>query len=76
VAIKFGIKAGSVLASAVFSLALVAGCNTEEPAPAGGSPPAAPGATPPGKSGEAKPSTPSTPVPPVTPPKDAEKPKS
>ncbi len=70
-AIKFGYKAASVVASAVFSLALVAGCNTEEPAPAGGSAPAAaPGATPPGKAPEVK-STPTPSAPPVTPKEDA-----
>jgi hypothetical protein len=68
VAIKFGIKAGTVLATAVFSLALVAGCNTEEAAPEGGGPKVAPGATAPGKAPEIK-STPA-PAPPVTPSKE------
>jgi hypothetical protein len=62
VTMKFGIKAGSVLASAVFSLVLVAGCNTEEAAPPATSPPAAA----PGKPAPAvdKPAAPA--VPPAT----------
>jgi hypothetical protein len=72
VAIKFGIKAGSILASAVFSLALVAGCNTEEAAPESG-PKAAPGTAAPGKAPEAKPAP--TPTPAPTPPKEDAKPK-
>jgi hypothetical protein len=69
VAIKFGIKASSVLATAVFSLAFVAGCNTEEGAPEGGAAPkVAPSANAPGKAPEIK-SAPA-PAPPVTPPKE------
>jgi hypothetical protein len=69
VAIKFGIKAGSVVASAVFALALVAGCNSEEPATEAGAPKTAPGATPPGKM---EPKATPPPAPPVTPPKTEE----
>jgi hypothetical protein len=72
VAIKFGIKAYSVLGTAVFSLAIVAGCNSEEPAPAG-APAKAPGAAAPSKPAEgSKPATPA--APPVTAP--TEKPKT
>jgi hypothetical protein len=52
VAIKFGFKAASVVATAVVSLGLVAGCNTEEAAP---SPSAGPAAGAPAKTDEAKP---------------------
>jgi hypothetical protein len=65
VAIKFGIKAYSVLGSAVFALALVAGCNSEEPAPAG-APAKGPGAAAPSKPVDSKPVTPA--APPVTAP--------
>ena len=77
-AIKFGTKACTVLATAVFSLALVAGCNSDEPAPDAGAPPKAPGATPPGKAPEVKSTPAPTPPPPVTAPdkgKDEGKPK-
>jgi hypothetical protein len=68
VAIKFGFKAASVMATAVVSLGLVTGCNTEEAAPA---PSAGPTAGAPAKGPETKP-----PAPPVTPPKtDDAKPK-
>jgi hypothetical protein len=68
VAIKFGFKAASVVATAVVSLGLVAGCNTEEAAP---SPSAGPAAGAPAKGPETKP-----PAPPVTPSKtDEAKPK-
>jgi len=75
VAIKFGTKAWTVVGTAVFALALVAGCNTEEAAPVGGAAPSkAPGAAPPGKAPEIKTPTP-TPTPPVSTPKEEGKPK-
>jgi hypothetical protein len=64
VRIKFGIKTWSLLASAAFSLVLVAGCNTEEAAPAKPGPTTAPVARPSDKPATA----------PVTTAKPAEKP--
>ncbi len=53
--VKFGIKAGSILASLVLMTFLVAGCAEETPeASTSPVPKAAPGATPPGKTPETK----------------------
>ncbi len=60
-AIKFGFKAFSVLASGVFALAIVSGC-TEEAAPPAAAPAAAPGASAPAKPAMEKPAAPA-PVP-------------
>lgn len=71
-AIKFGTKAYSVLGTAVVSLALVAGCNTEEAAPDAGKPSTGPSTAAPPKSSDPKPAPA---APPVTPPKEDAKPK-
>jgi hypothetical protein len=54
--VKFGIKAGSLLAGLALSTVLFVGCGEEStPAPTPApTPKAAPGATPPGKGPEAK----------------------